>query len=46
MTNSFDMTNSYENYLYFNINELSSSKRRFKRFLAFLESFDVITITY
>ena len=40
------MTNSYENYLYFNINALSNSKHGFKRFLAFLESFDVITITY
>ena len=40
------MTDSYENYLYFNINELSGSRYRFARFLAFLESFDIIDVNY
>jgi hypothetical protein len=48
------MTDIYENYLYFNVNELngrrdlpeSFQKPRFIRFLAFLESFDVIDIRY
>ena len=40
------MTDNYENYLYFNVNELNSSKHRFVRFLAFLESFDIIDVNY
>lgn len=48
------MTDTYENYLYFNVNELSGRRdlpktfqeRRFIRLLAFLESFDVIDIGY
>ena len=48
------MTDSYENYLYFNVNELNKRRDlpetfwrpRFVRFLAFLESFDEIVITF
>ncbi len=40
------MTDVYENYLYFNVNELNGSRKRFDRFLAFLESFDIINVTY
>ena len=48
------MTDTYENYLYFNVNELNSrrdlpetfQKSRFVRLLAFLESFDDIDVRY
>ena len=48
------MTDTYENYLYFNINQLngrrdlprSFQKTRFTRFLSFLESFDSIDVNY
>ena len=48
------MTDTYENYLYFNINQLngrrdlprSFQKTRFTRFLSFLESFDSIVVNY
>ena len=48
------MSNSYENYLYYNVNMLNGRKDlpktfqepRFVRFLAFLESFDDIEIRY
>ena len=40
------MTDSYENYLYFTINALTGSKHHFARFLAFLETFDVIPIPF
>lgn len=40
------MTDTYENYLYFNINQLNNSKHHFARFLAFVESFDSIDVNY
>ena len=48
------MTDTYENYLYHNVNELnrrrdlpwSFQETRFTRFLAFLESFDEIIISF
>ena len=48
------MTDTYENYLYFNINQLngrrdlprSFQETRFTRFLSFLESFDSIDVNY
>jgi hypothetical protein len=48
------MTDSYESYLYFNVNQLNGrrdlpktfQKKRFVRLLSFLESFDEIEVWY